>query len=122
MNPTNTQTDLGGSRYNFKGLTAEEVVEQRHKWGYNSIEGKRNSGLSHMVVQLFKEPMVLLLLVASAIYFISGEWEDAIFLAVSIIFIAVISIFQDSRSKNAIAKLQQITAPKCKVIRSAKVE
>lgn len=122
MNSTNTQTDLGGSRYNFKGLTAEEVLQQRHKWGYNSIEGKRDSGLGHMMAQLFKEPMVLLLLVASAIYFISGEWEDAIFLSVSIIFIAVISIFQDSRSKNAITKLQQITAPKCKVIRSGKIE
>jgi Ca2+-transporting ATPase len=118
MNATNSEIETNANQYGFRGLTATEVVEQRQRGGENSIEQQKERGLIHIVIQLLKEPMVLLLLLASAIYFVSGEKADAIFLSVSIVFISVISIFQDSRSRKAIAKLKQITAPKSKVIRS----
>lgn len=118
MNATNSEIETNANQYGFRGLTATEVVEQRQRGGENSIEQQKERGLIHIVIQLLKEPMVLLLLLASAIYFVSGEKADAIFLSVSILFISVISIFQDSRSRKAIAKLKQITAPKSKVIRS----
>ncbi|MCB0503728.1 MAG: HAD-IC family P-type ATPase, partial [Bacteroidetes bacterium] len=57
------------------------------------------------------------LLVAAIIYFISGQTGDAIFLAAAIVLVATISLYQDSRSRNALAKLQQFTLPNCKVIR-----
>ncbi|MCB0503081.1 MAG: cation-translocating P-type ATPase, partial [Bacteroidetes bacterium] len=57
------------------------------------------------------------LLVAAIIYFISGQTGDAIFLAAAIVLVATISLYQDSRSRNALAKLQQFTQPNCKVIR-----
>lgn len=118
MNATNSEIETNANQYGFRGLTATEVVEQRQRGGENSIEQQKKRGLIHIAIQLLKEPMVLLLLLASAIYFVSGEKADAIFLSVSIVLISVISIFQDSRSRKAIAKLKQITAPKSKVIRS----
>lgn len=71
---------------------------------------------------LAKEPMVLLLLVTSCIYFISGKTGDGIFLACAIILIAGISLYQDSRTRNALEKLKDFTQPFCKVIRNGKVE
>lgn len=63
--------------------------------------------------------MIILLLVASFIYFISG---DGIFLASAIILVATISLYQDSRSRSALEKLKNSTQPNCKVIRDNKIE
>lgn len=71
--------------------------------------------------RLMKEPMVILLLVTSGIYFISGKPGDSIFLASAIVLVAGISLFQDSRSRNALEKLKDFSQPKCKVIRNGEV-
>jgi Ca2+-transporting ATPase len=66
--------------------------------------------------------MVILLLVASSIYFISGKPTDGVFLASAIVLVSLISSYQDSRSRNALEKLKDFTQPKCKVIRNGKTE
>ncbi|MEB2784127.1 hypothetical protein [Algoriphagus persicinus] len=66
--------------------------------------------------------MSIILLVAASIYFISGNTGDGIYLVVAIIFITSISLFQDSRSKNALEKLKDFSQPACKVIRNGIVE
>ena len=108
--------------FGIKGLTGQQVADARKKYGANALEYKKESGFVDAVKSLVKEPMVLLLLVASVIYFISGEWGDGIFLAVSIVLVATISLYQDSRSRNALEKLKDFTQPHCKVIRNGRVE
>jgi Ca2+-transporting ATPase len=66
--------------------------------------------------------MMIILFVASSIYFISGKFGDGIFLTCAIVFQTSISLFQYSRSKNALEKLKDFTQPKSKVIRNGKVE
>src|SRR5690606_4227030 len=63
-------------------------------------------------------PMIGLLLFASLIYFISGVYSDAIFLAAAIILVGAISLHQDSRSRTALEKLKDISQPHCTVIRN----
>jgi Ca2+-transporting ATPase len=65
--------------------------------------------------------MTILLLAASSIYFISGETGNGVFMAVAVLFIASISLYQDSRSKNALEKLKDLSQPHCKVIRNGTV-
>jgi Ca2+-transporting ATPase len=71
---------------------------------------------------MVKEPMTILLLVASIIYFVSGDTGNGIFMVVAILFIASISLYQDSRSKNALEKLKDISQHHCKVIRNGVLE
>ncbi len=107
--------------FNIKGLSSEEVLTSRAKHGKNVLEGKKKLGLFHALKSLAREPMVLLLLVASAIYFISGSTGDGIFMAAAIVLVAAISLYQDGRSRNALEKLKQFSQPKCKVIRNGEV-
>jgi Ca2+-transporting ATPase len=102
---------------NIKGLTHNEVVQLRQQYGTNTVEVKKENKLLHMLKGLAKEPMVILLLAASSIYFLSGSTGDAVFLAISILFVAAISIYQENRSRTALSKLQSYTQPYCKVIR-----
>lgn len=113
---------MPANNFNITGLTHEQMLDARGKYGYNRLEYKKENRFFDSIKSLAKEPMVILLLVASAIYFISGNTGDGIFLASAIVLISAISLYQDSRSRNALEKLKKFTQPNCKVIRNGKVE
>ncbi|TFF40681.1 cation-translocating P-type ATPase [Mucilaginibacter psychrotolerans] len=109
------------NNFNITGLSEKEVLAARLKHGANSLSFKKENGFIDALKGLAKEPMVILLLVTSSIYFVSGKTGDGIFLASAILLVAGISLYQDSRSRNALEKLKDFSQPKCKVIRNGEV-
>jgi len=107
--------------FNIKGLSQNQVIEARKKYGANVLNYKKENGFLNAMMSLVKEPMVLLLLIASIVYFVSGKVDDGIFLASAIVLVATISLYQDSRSRNALEKLKDFTQASCKVIRDSKI-
>ncbi|MEP7263705.1 MAG: HAD-IC family P-type ATPase, partial [Bacteroidota bacterium] len=110
------------NNFNIPGLTNEQVILAREKSGQNILNYKQENSVLDAIKNLAKEPMIILLLVASLIYFVSGKTGDGIFLSSAIIIVSAISLFQDSRSRNALQKLKTLTQPNCKVIRNGKTE
>ncbi|OYU82685.1 MAG: haloacid dehalogenase [Flavobacterium sp. BFFFF2] len=106
---------------NIQGLTANEVDASRAKNGKNKLTYKKENAFLDLLLQLVKDPMMILLLVAASIYFISGKTADGIFLVVAIVFQTSISLYQSARSKNALEKLNDLSQPNSKVIREGKV-
>ena len=104
------------------GLTPDEVQRSREKHGDNSLDIEQENRLWRVIKDLIKEPMLILLLVAAAIYFITGNVGDGLFMVAAIGVVSAISLFQDQRSRNALENLQNLTQPNCKVIRSGKVQ
>lgn len=107
--------------HHIKGLNAGQVIASRQKYGANFLTHKKENGFWYALKSLAKEPMVILLFIASGIYFINGEFGDGLFLATAIVLVSVISLYQDSRSRNALAQLKQLTKPEGKVIRDGEV-
>jgi P-type Ca2+ transporter type 2C len=112
---------MEANNFGITGLNNEEVIQARAKFGKNALDYKKENGFLETLLDIVKEPMTILLLVASAIYFISGETGDGVFLVAAIIFITSISLYQDSRSKNALEKLKDFSQPQCKVIRNGEI-
>lgn len=110
------------ANFNIKGLTSEQVLASRKKNGSNTLNFKKENEFLAAIKSLVKEPMVILLFAAASIYFITGNIGDGIFLTSAIILVATISLYQNSRSKNALEKLKEITQPKCKVIRNGHIQ
>jgi len=108
--------------FNIQGLSSEQVKLSKEKFGQNTLNYKQESSVLDAIKKLAKEPMIILLLMASLIYFLSGKPGDGTFLVSAIIIVSVISLFQDSRSRNALQKLKNLTQPNCNVIRNGKVE
>ncbi|ASS50407.1 MAG: haloacid dehalogenase [Candidatus Fluviicola riflensis] len=104
------------------GLTSEQVVLARQQFGMNKLMFKKTNRFFATLLRIIKEPMVILLLVAATIYFISGKTGDGAFLLAAILFQASISIYQYSRSKKALDKLKDFSKPACKVIRSGQLQ
>ena len=112
---------MPANQFNISGLSIEQVIIAREKYGQNKLDFKKESGLLNTIKGIVSEPMTILLLVAASVYFISGESGDSIFMVVAIIFITSISLYQDSRSKNALDKLKDFSQPMCKVIRDGNI-
>lgn len=111
---------MHADHFNIKGLTEEEVTLARKNFGKNTLNYKQENNIVDAIKNLAKEPMIILLLVAALIYFVSGKPGDGFFLSSAIIIVSVISLFQDSRSRNALEKLKKLGQPHCKVIRGGK--
>jgi len=65
--------------------------------------------------------MLLLLVAACTIYFITGQTGDAVFMLFAIALTISISLFQDHRSRKALRALEALTQPQCRVIRNGKI-
>lgn len=107
--------------FNIKGLTNEEVSASKRKYGTNAIKYKGETVFFDALKKFATDPMIILLLVASLLYFISGKTVDGIFLVLAIVLVSSISMYQESRSRNALEKLKRFTQPNCKVVRKGNV-
>lgn len=112
---------MPANNFDIQGLDDKQVAEAREKYGYNRLNYKQENGFLDALKSLAKEPMVILLLAASGIYFISGKVGDGAFMASAIVLVSAISLYQDSRSRNALEKLKNFTQANCKVIRKGEV-
>lgn len=100
------------------GLSDDEVIASREKYGFNSLEHQQKNHLLISIVEMIKEPMFLLLIAAASIYYITGDYGDGVFMTIAILLVATISLFQEARSRNAIDALKKLSQPKSKVIRN----
>ena len=105
----------------IKGLSSKEVVASRNKSGANRLNYKKENTILDAIKSLAKEPMVILLAVTATIYFISGDIGDGAFLSFAIILVASISLYQDAKSRDALAKLKSFSQHAAKVIRDGSV-
>lgn len=106
---------------NLKGLTEAEVEASRKKYGYNRLEAVKKETWADMLIDILKEPMLILLICVSLIYVIIGDYGEALFMLVAIIGVTAISFYQDNRSKKALEELEKLNEPLSTVIRNSKI-
>ena len=105
----------------LNGLNDNEVAASKKKYGYNRIDtAHKNTGLE-LLINILKEPMLILLFAISAIYLIIGDYGEALFMFLAIVVVSAISLYQDTRSKKALEALEKLNEPLSKVIRNAQV-
>jgi P-type Ca2+ transporter type 2C len=110
------------NQFTGNGLTTEQVSQSRAQFGSNILTPQKGNNLLATFLRIVKDPMMILLFVATSIYFFSGNVGDGIFLSCAILFQTFISIYQYSRSKNALDKLKDFSQPTCKVIRNGETQ
>ena len=103
------------------GLSEEELKISRSKYGYNQADNIQPNAWYSMLLDIMKEPMLLLLIAVSVIYLIVGNYSEAIFMLGAIIAVSGISFYQDNRSKKALEALEKLNEPLSIVIRDSKV-
>ncbi|KAK7969527.1 calcium-transporting ATPase activity/catalytic [Apiospora saccharicola] len=110
-----------------KGLTDGQVIDQRTKHGKNSIAEEPPTPLWELILEQFKDQLVLILLGSAAVSFVlalfeeEGGWsafvDPAVILTI-LILNAVVGVSQESSAEKAIAALQEYSANEANVIRN----
>lgn len=104
------------------GLSAEDAVERRKESGYNELsEGKKVSPVTLLLNQ-FKDFMVLVLMGATLVSGLLGEYLDAITIIAIILLNGVLGFVQEFRAERSLRALKQLSAPSAKVLRNGKQE
>lgn len=106
----------------LKGLRTEDVTALREKYGWNDQVVHKRGALLEILWDVLREPMLLLLIAVSVIYFILGQFNEAWFMLGAIILVSGISFYQDNRSRKALEALKALTAPMSKVVRDGEMQ
>ncbi len=108
------------------GLSSQEAASRLEKYGANTLhEGKKKSLLEKFVDQ-FKDSMVIVLLVAAVVSMFahSGDPDptNSIIILVVVLLNAVLGVFQDSKTEEAIEALKKMASTVASVLRDGHVE
>ncbi|KJR80589.1 Ca2+ transporting ATPase, sarcoplasmic/endoplasmic reticulum [Sporothrix schenckii 1099-18] len=109
------------------GLTDAQVREKRAKHGSNSIAEEPPTPLWELILEQFKDQLVIILLGSAVVSFVLALFEDeggwsafvdpAVILTI-LILNAVVGVSQESSAEKAIAALQEYSANEANVIRN----
>ena len=104
-----------------KGLNTSEVKKRIEKYGKNTLPKQKKDSVLKIFFSEFKDPIVLLLLVAIIASFAVGEVIDAI----AIIFIVLVDVlmgtYQENKANNIADALSKLVTVKSKVIRNNEI-
>lgn len=103
---------------NIKGLSDKEILALTQQFGKNIFQLESSRRLNHIIWDILKEPMFILLTVACLLYFILGEGNEGIMMLAAMFFVVAISIYQENRSTKALKALKQYSEPRVMVIRN----
>ena len=109
----------------YNGLTDEEVIENRKKYGSNELEKSKKDGFFKLLISTLGDPIIKILLIALAIktvfLFRNFDWYETIGIVIAILLASFISTISEYGSEKAFEKLQEeVSRIKCKVIRNGK--
>ncbi len=105
-----------------QGLSAA-TAEQRHaRFGPNELIDRGIKSPWLILLDQFKETMVIVLIVAAIISGFLGEVKDTIAILVIVVLNAILGFTQEYRAEQAMAALKKMAAPRVKVRREGRVE
>jgi len=104
----------------FTGLTTAQATVQRQVFGKNELEATRRNSMLNSIQNIVTEPMFLLLAVACTLYFMLGDFTEAIMMVISILFVTGIALYQENKSERALEALRQFTRAQIQVLRDEK--
>ena len=99
------------------GLSASEAEERLAKYGPNEIQSTHRVSPWDILLDQFKNVLILILLGATALSFFLGHGIESIVIAVIVLFAVGLGFVQEYRAERAIDALRQMAAPTATVIR-----
>ncbi len=100
-----------------QGLTAEEADTRLRQHGPNELREAPRPPFWKLVLDQFRSFVVIILIAASLVSVLLGEWVDAGVIMLIVLLNATIGVIQESKAEEALAALKKMAAPNATVIR-----
>jgi len=103
-----------------QGLTDSEAAQRLRRDGPNVLPSVSRRGLARIAWSALTQPMFLLLLATAALYALLGSLGDAGMLALSVLLVGGLSIYQEQRTERVLEALKELSSPRCTVVRQGR--
>ncbi|PKN98900.1 MAG: ATPase [Chloroflexi bacterium HGW-Chloroflexi-4] len=99
------------------GLTKQEARDRLERIGPNEIQSVKRTSAWKILLEQFKNILILILLIATIISLILGHGVESIAIAVIVLFAVGLGFIQEYRAERAIEALREMAAPTASVLR-----
>lgn len=109
-----------------EGLSEKEAKLRLTRYGYNELSGKKPRSLLSRFAEQFSDFMILILLGAAFISFLSSllegkaDFAEPLIILIIVVLNAVLGVVQEAKAEHSLAMLQKLSAPEAQVIRDGK--
>ncbi|MGB2767246.1 MAG: cation-translocating P-type ATPase [Propionicimonas sp.] len=102
------------------GLTTLEAAARLDSWGPNELQASRRVSPWRILLEQFKNVLILILLAATALSFVLGHGVESVVIAVIVLFAVLLGSVQEFRAERAIEALREMAAPTATVLRDGR--
>ena len=100
-----------------KGLTSAEASARLAKYGPNELKEKPRPGFFALLLDQFKDFLIIILIASAVLSIFLNEWIDAIVILAIVALNSIIGVVQESKAEASLAALKKMSAPNARVIR-----
>jgi Ca2+-transporting ATPase len=102
------------------GLTSEEAAERLRRFGPNALADPDHRNLARLVLEVLREPMFLMLVVAAGLYLLLGDLGEGLLLAAFALINLGLVAGQEWRTERVLESLRDLSSPRALVIRGGR--
>jgi Ca2+-transporting ATPase len=102
------------------GLTEAEVQHRLERDGPNELPSARKRRFWHILLDVVREPMFLMLIACGVLYLILGDMEEALMLLGFVFVVMAITLYQEQKTERALEALRDLSSPRALVIRDGR--
>jgi Ca2+-transporting ATPase len=125
IHPRKPYRNTGGRKYMSKlfdpamqqGLTEQEARERLATDGYNELPSTKKRTFLHILLEVVREPMFLMLIACGLLYLFLGSQEEALMLMGFVVVIIGITFYQEQKTERALDALRDLSSPRALVVR-----
>lgn len=110
-------TILGKLETSRTGLTSEEARDRLLRFGPNELQAAQRISPWSILVDQFKNVLIIILLVATTLSAFLGHGIEAMAITIIVLFAVVLGFVQEFRAERAIEALRRMAAPLATVLR-----
>ena len=103
-----------------KGLSEGEAKARIEKYGPNELTAVAGKGKLAIFLEQFSSFIVYILIAATIISALLGEYVDAVVIGIILVLNAVMGFIQEYKAEKSIDALKRLASPQCVVIRDGK--
>lgn len=105
---------------NINGISDQEAKIRLEKNGFNELKEGNKVPIWKMFLENFKDPLVIILLIAAIVQIFLGEFVESLIIFVVVILNALLGVTQTRKAESSLDSLKKLSSPNSKVLRDGK--